>query len=177
MNIHVNTELQRQHEVAKAAHDRLTGQVVSLKKYSAVKAKVANLEDLFRRQAQENVKLRTRNNLLQEQLMEAQGRIISQEQRICALSDLKETPQENRRPIAAICEEILKDFSGTSWDDIVSERRTREVIVPRHLCYLAVCAERTDLPIAQIARAFKRDHSTILHLLKKHGMTRKDTAK
>lgn len=173
MNIHIKSELQRQHEAAKEARDRLNGRVVPLQKFDAAKAKIANLESVFQRTTQDNVKLRDRVRFLEAQLFEAQSRIISQEQRIYALSEMKEAPITGRRSIQDICDEILSDYEDVTWEKIISDRRTRAIIRPRHLCYLAVCAERPDLSIARIARSFRRDHSSILHVLKKHGLTRK----
>lgn len=176
MNIHMKTELQRQHEAAKQVRDRLTSHAIPLKKLEAANAKIANLEELFNSQSETVVKLQQRNEFLQERLIEAQGRIIYQQQRIYELSEMKEMPTADRRSIQEICAEILSDHEGITWDIIISYRRTKEAMVPRHLCYLAVCAERSDLSVAHIARVFKRDHTTLLSVLKKHGLTRRGEA-
>ncbi len=175
MNIHINPELKRQHEASKQVRERLSAQV-PLRKFEEANAKIANLEELFRLQSEAVAQLQQRNDFLKEQLIEAHGRIISQQQRICSLSEMKEEPITNRRSIQEICEEVLKDFGDVTWDIIISSRRTKAITVQRHLCYLAVCTERSDLSIAHIARKFKRDHSTILSALKKHGFSRRGDA-
>lgn len=174
MNIHINSELRRQHEAAKEVRSRLTAQAVSLQQHERAKAKITNLETMFRRATQDNVKLKDRIRLLDEQLFDAQTRIIELERRNYVLSEIKEVPTSERRSIKVICDEILHDYAGVTWADIISERRTKEILVPRHLCWTSVCAERSDLSIAHIARVFRRDHSTLLHVMKKHGISRRD---
>jgi chromosomal replication initiator protein len=50
-------------------------------------------------------------------------------------------------------------------DDLVSAKRTPAITRGRHLAmYLA--RELTDLSLAQIAGAFNRDHTTVMHALR-----------
>lgn len=60
--------------------------------------------------------------------------------------------------VAAVSERF-----GVSVDDIMSMRRSQEVIYARHACYWLV-RETTPLSLLQIARFMdKKDHSTIIH--------------
>lgn len=55
--------------------------------------------------------------------------------------------------------------SGVSREQILSGRRTAAVVAARQLAmYLA--REMTELSLAQIARAFQRDHTTVLHAVR-----------
>ena len=57
----------------------------------------------------------------------------------------------------------VSDRFGVSVGDIMSMRRTNEVIYARHACYWLV-REVTPLSLLQIARFMeKKDHSTIIH--------------
>lgn len=60
--------------------------------------------------------------------------------------------------VAAVSERF-----GVSVNDIMSMRRTNEIIYARHACYWLV-REVTPLSLLQIARFMdKKDHSTIIH--------------
>jgi Bacterial dnaA protein helix-turn-helix len=57
----------------------------------------------------------------------------------------------------------VSDRFGVSVSDIMSMRRTNEIIFARHACYWLV-REVTPLSLLQIARFMdKKDHSTIIH--------------
>lgn len=58
---------------------------------------------------------------------------------------------------------------GTGWTlaDIVGERRHKDLVVVRHACIYAVAKEYPDKSLPALGRIFKRDHSSILHALRK----------
>ena len=54
---------------------------------------------------------------------------------------------------------------GVSRHDLLSTNRTARVLEARRLA-IYLSRELTSLPLAQIARDFNRDHSTVLHAIR-----------
>jgi len=104
---------------------------------------------------------------LELDLADAQARILSQAEMLLAINDVGDEPTDNRRPVPAIVAEVLADYPGTTWADVKSLRRTRELVAPRQACMVAVYDERKDLSLPQIGRLFNRDHTTVLHAVRK----------
>lgn len=57
-------------------------------------------------------------------------------------------------------------------EGILGRRLTKPMIEARQLAMVEVVKRRPDLSIARIAKSFKRDHTTVLHAMKKYGVTR-----
>lgn len=66
--------------------------------------------------------------------------------------------------ISIIQQTVCRDF-GVSMLDLVSQRRGRDIVIPRHVgMWLAAKATTSSLP--QIGRAFgNRDHTTVMNAL------------
>lgn len=173
MNMHM-TELQTQAQRAKEVKDRINGNVVPVQLLRSAEAKVANLEQMFKSISDDVHSLRQRNSELSEQLSDAHARIIYQAELISALNDAKSPQQKDKRSVQDIVLEVLQDFPGITWDDIIGVRRKKYLIKPRHLCMAAVYMERKDLSFPQMGRIFRRDHSTVLHAINKIGVSRRD---
>ena len=62
---------------------------------------------------------------------------------------------------------VATEVTGVSCEDLIGPRRSAKVARPRHLAYHLVKITRPDLSLPAIGRAFKRDHTTIIHGLKK----------
>jgi hypothetical protein len=61
---------------------------------------------------------------------------------------------------------VAKEYDVT-YNDILSERRTKDVVLPRHIAAFFV-KEMTPCTLPLIGRRFgNRDHSTILHAIRK----------
>jgi chromosomal replication initiator protein len=101
-----------------------------------------------------------------------QAVVIAQARQISELTDPDHIFVE-RTPVRTICAEILRDFPGITWEHIISARRTRDFIEPRHACFVAVYTRRPDLSLPQIGKIFDRDHTTILSAVQKHQRARK----
>lgn len=56
---------------------------------------------------------------------------------------------------------------GVRYQDIVGASRTRSIVIVRHAAMRAVADARPDMSLPQIGRAFNRDHTTIIHALRK----------
>ncbi|WP_041785146.1 helix-turn-helix domain-containing protein [Rhodospirillum centenum] len=66
------------------------------------------------------------------------------------------------QPIAIIAARTAEAF-GVPLSEMVSERRTRDVVVARHVA-MTLARKLTPASYPRIARAFKRgDHSTAMH--------------
>ncbi len=78
-----------------------------------------------------------------------------------------EQPPNKLPPRIELIQHIVARHYGVSRNDILSQRRTAAVVLPRHIAmYLA----RTEaaLPLPQIGRYFgNRDHTTVLHAVRR----------
>ena len=75
-----------------------------------------------------------------------------------------DNPSQTQPTVVAI-QEAVCSVLGVSRDDLLSPKRTARVTRARQLAmYLA--RDLTSLSLAQIARQFKRDHSTVLHAVR-----------
>jgi chromosomal replication initiator protein len=70
------------------------------------------------------------------------------------------------RPSVPAIQDAVCAVLGLSRDDLLSSSRSPKITRGRHLAmYLA--RELSDLPLTQIAREFRRDHSTVLHAVRR----------
>lgn len=65
--------------------------------------------------------------------------------------------------------DITAHRHGLTTGDILGHRRCKAVVRVRHAAMAAVYLARPDMSLPQIGRAFKRDHTSILHALRKTG--------
>lgn len=68
--------------------------------------------------------------------------------------------------------EIIRQFcalNNVSVDVVFGPSRYRPVVKLRQLAMVEVYRRRPDLSLPQIGRLFNRDHTTIIHAVKKHG--------
>ena len=61
-------------------------------------------------------------------------------------------------------------------EDLLGPRRSVKLVEARHKAMIAVALERPKLSLPQIGRLFNRDHTTIIHALQKHGVSRSPTS-
>ena len=74
---------------------------------------------------------------------------------------------ELKKTALQIIIEVLEDFPGVSVEDIKGIRRSKHIIRPRQLAIYEVFRQRPDMSSPVIGRIFNRDHTTILHAVKK----------
>ena len=160
MNQHmtVTTELQRQHEAHKAIRARLWGS--SRETAEAPKAKITT----------KLPRMPTRR------LLDADSHVVVYRQWRALMDSISKFSTATRiqidcpspkRKIPDIIADVLVDYPWLKISDIMGNRRSRDVSLPRQLCHYAACVQRPDLSRAEIARRFNRDHSTILHSVEK----------
>ena len=70
------------------------------------------------------------------------------------------------RSSKAIIREVAEK-TGVSYDLIMSPSRNKRIVAARDQAIRAVCDEYSNLSLPQIGRIFGRDHTTILHSLRK----------
>lgn len=68
-----------------------------------------------------------------------------------------------RAPTGSEIIDAVCDITGISRVDLISERRTRNIVIPRQVG-MAACCQWTGLSTPIVGRLFgKRDHTTVLH--------------
>ncbi len=75
--------------------------------------------------------------------------------------DMAPTDIRNREKIKALIK-IVAEHYGCPVDDIMGHSRVADIIQARHHA-MWICARDTRLTYPQIGRAFRRDHSTVIH--------------
>lgn len=58
---------------------------------------------------------------------------------------------------------------GYTLAEIVGKRQNKEIIAARHDAIKAVADARPDMSLPQVGKIFHRDHTSILHALRKRG--------
>lgn len=74
-------------------------------------------------------------------------------------------PKEPARDIVA----KVAALHGMTASEVISARRDRKTVEARFDAIKAVADARPDLSLPQIGRIFERDHTSILHALRKRG--------
>lgn len=106
---------------------------------------------------------------LKTDLADRNARVLDQADKLCKMMRIESEDEEFTpvRRVADIVAEVLQDYPGVTMADIVSVRRTRDLIKPRHRCYYEVYRQRPDLSFPAMGRYFKRDHSSLHHAIDK----------
>ena len=106
---------------------------------------------------------------LKTDLADRNARVLDQADKLCKMMRVESEDEEFTpvRRVADIVAEVLQDYPGVTMADIVSVRRTRDLIKPRHQCYYEVYRQRPDLSFPAMGRYFKRDHTSILSGVRK----------
>ncbi len=80
-------------------------------------------------------------------------------------STTADAPRPNHAPAVATIQQAACSTLGISHRDLLSAKRTARVSQARQIA-IYLTRELTSLSLAQIAREFNRDHSTILHAIR-----------
>lgn len=181
MNIR-NSELHRQSSEAQAVRARLMDPAAWVRQADVERLRVALQAETERSQMAlaENEVLKARLmrqgclvSRLELDLADRDARILAQADRICLLENVGMTGRQDKKPVAEIIAEVLADFPDVTWQEISGIRRARRLIVPRQKCMFEVSRQRPDLSFPAIGRIFGgRDHTTIMHAVRKLGAAR-----
>ncbi|RVH92751.1 helix-turn-helix domain-containing protein [Sinorhizobium meliloti] len=162
-----NSELARQTRHYLAVRERLARPGDAAGRSARIKELEGQLADL----ASDNEAKGRRIARLEADLADAGARLLAQPRILLGGRDTGASNEDggDRAPIEEIVAAVLEDFPGVSWDDIISVRRERRLVKPRHACMRAVYERRRDLSLAGIGRIFHRDHTTVLAVVNDGG--------
>jgi chromosomal replication initiator protein len=172
MNMH-STELMRQHQAHKERQARMASASAPVKEVNRLRDQVKDLTNEV-----SSLKEQLRDSeativTLRLDKADLQSSIMTQAERICTLEGISEQLRKpDRLSVRDIILEVLKDYPGITYDDIIGKRRTRQFMAPRHKCMVEVYQQRPDLSLPMIGKMMKRDHTTIIHAVQKHGVWR-----
>ena len=79
------------------------------------------------------------------------------------------SPYAPRRRLQASIREIqetVASYYGLTVGELTSPGRTRQLCAPRHLA-MFLARERTAASLPELGRAFRRDHTSVLHAVRK----------
>lgn len=78
------------------------------------------------------------------------------------------TPDNHAIVTPNIILEAVAEYFHTTTDDIISKKRSQDLVLPRHI-FMYLCREMTDTTLKGIAVILERDHSTVKHGVDKIG--------
>lgn len=134
---------------------------------------IAELEGQLAELASDNDAKARRIAALEFDLADAEARLLAQAQVLLSSrgdADAAEDVCDRDNPaVEEIVAGVLENFPGVTWEDIISVRRDRWLVKPRHACMRAVYERRSDLSLSRIGRIFRRDHTTVLQVVRKPG--------
>ncbi|ASY63496.1 hypothetical protein SJ05684_c20540 [Sinorhizobium sojae CCBAU 05684] len=160
-----NSEVARQQQHYRAVRERL----VRAGSRGGRSAAMAELHAEVKELTAENAAKARRIATLETDLADAEARLLAQAKALLTGRRVAETdaePTDDRPAIDTIVADVLADFPGVSWEDVISVRRERRLVKPRHACMRAVYEKRPDLSLPRIGRIFRRDHTTVLAVVK-----------
>ncbi|MBB4189325.1 helix-turn-helix domain-containing protein [Sinorhizobium terangae] len=132
-------------------------------------AAAAELERRVQALASDNAAKARRIAALETELADAGARLIAQAQVLLGQRAGEEAEDGDRPPVEEIVAAVLERFPGVSWEDIISVRRERRLVEPRHACMRAVYDARKDLSLPLIGRIFRRNHVTVLGVVQRRS--------
>lgn len=97
-------------------------------------------------------------------LIEKTAQVLSENEALRGMIDDHELEiiSSPKRKVREIVQDVLNNYPDITWDEIISPRRNRALIPPRHECMRAVFKERPDMSFPQIGRIFRRDHTSVM---------------
>lgn len=161
MTVHVS------HQEVRA---RLMNPPVKLTKeaFEAEKAKREALHRTFKIIEASAAEKQARIEHLEQMLQGREATIAALSKQIEDLTDLGKAPVSyEKRPVKAVVRDVMENWPGITWKQIVGPRRAAHIVGARHACIVAVCRERPDLSFVAVSRIFRKDHSSILYVVNK----------
>lgn len=74
----------------------------------------------------------------------------------------------NDRRLVTRIQQTVAEAHGISVEDLVSKSRKQELVYSRFIAFY-FCRNLTNLCLADIGKAFNRDHATVLHGVRSHS--------
>ncbi|MDK1386884.1 helix-turn-helix domain-containing protein [Sinorhizobium sp. 8-89] len=132
-------------------------------------AAAAELERRLAALATDNAAKARRIAALETELADAGARLVAQAQALLTGRVEEAEGGDRRPPVEEIVAAVLEGFPGVTWEDIISVRRERRLVEPRHACMRAVYEARKDLSLPLIGRIFRRNHTTVLGVVQRRS--------
>lgn len=85
------------------------------------------------------------------------------------------SPSGGRRAVQSIIREVAQR-RGVSVRDILGPSRSASIVAIRHEAIAQAYMERPDMSLPELGRRFNRDHTTVIHAVRKYGVLRGDAA-
>lgn len=132
---------------------------------------MANARPHFREAVNDQV----RPTVFTKEMREKDNRIALLEMEIADLHAtimrMVEARQPRRQRLREICDAVLLDYPDVTFEDVIGVQRSRHFVRPRRACMAAVYLEfREEMSLPEMGRWFQRDHTTVLHNLRKAGV-------
>lgn len=70
-------------------------------------------------------------------------------------------------PPRRVVAQVLRNHPGVTEQEVHGDRRLRRIVIARHACIVALAANIPRWSISHIGKYLRKDHSTILHALRK----------
>jgi len=182
MNIQVSakvfTSAAEQQAQAAEIRKRLMGVTAKPREIEQANGRIAELQADLHKAEDDNGRLVAKVSGLELDLADLRAAFMSQAKYLADIEDKIAGGDgiqfQEKKSVTRIVMEVLRDFPGVTWEDVLSPRRSRGLIVPRHACIKAVCEQRPDLSFPAVGKIFHRDHTTILNAIhgKKKGPAR-----
>jgi chromosomal replication initiation ATPase DnaA len=130
---------------------------------------IEDLENRLQQAENEITRLLSENSELILQRSDWQAVILYQAIRLCEMDTERSMLNDISLRVTAkeVIGDVLAEHPGYTVGDILSQRRDKRLTAVRQLCMYAVHKRRPDLSLPQIGKVFKRDHTTILHAIRK----------
>lgn len=146
--------------------NKLYGKPVKEKVIKLRTEKEYQLEEELAAMKEDNQRLKAKISALEWNISDYQARLLAQANEICTLQGIELTMHQKKRTVGDIIDKVLKKYPGVTLADLISVRRTRHLIEPRHMAMAAVHDARPDLSLPAIGRIFgNRDHSSVHHAI------------
>ena len=126
------------------------------------------LEEELSAAKEEKRRMKDKISLLEWKVSDYEARFLSQASEICALQGIEKTKIVRKCAVGDIINKVLESYPGITFEDIISVRRTKCLIEPRHMAMTAVYEARPDLSFPTIGKIFgNRDHSSVMYAVRK----------
>lgn len=119
------------------------------------------------RLSEQVIALKTENRAMRERLDDKDNIIRAHEQAINGLTASNDA-SFSRRPAKEIITDVLQEFPGITYAQVMGSGRSRQIVEARHSCVYAVHKARPDMSFPQLGAIFGgRDHTTIIFAVRK----------
>lgn len=115
------------------------------------------------------------NLTFNQHVVDFRAYLLRQEQE--ASGDVSDVaPPPARKPIIDIVLSVLERYPGVTVDELKGRHRKQKFVRPRQVAMYEIYMQRKDFSFPRIGQWFERDHTTVLHAVRKIEAERASTA-